>query len=117
METSASCEARTAPSPYPTNQFGTGLVWIPAAIWLGYKGATAALVFTIVWNLGVNVSDNVIKPWLIGRGSSLPLAVIFLGVLGGLLAWGFLGMFLGAPLLSVAYELFRRWVDEQPAQA
>ncbi|MBI5504423.1 MAG: AI-2E family transporter [Deltaproteobacteria bacterium] len=96
-------------------QVGTGLVWIPAAIWLGYKGATAALVFTIVWNLGVNVSDNVIKPWLIGRGSPLPLAVIFLGVLGGLLAWGFLGMFLGATLLAVAYELFRDWVEEQPA--
>lgn len=95
-------------------QFGTGLVWIPAAIWLGYKGASAALVFTIVWNIGVNISDNVIKPWLIGRGSTLPLAVIFLGVLGGLLAWGFLGMFLGATLLAVAYELFRRWVDEQP---
>lgn len=95
-------------------QVGTGLVWIPAAIWLGYKGAQAALIFTIVWNVGINVSDNVIKPLLIGRGSSLPLAVIFLGVLGGLLAWGFLGMFLGATLLAVAYELFRRWVDDQP---
>lgn len=91
-------------------QIGTALVWIPVAVWLGYKGATTALVFTIVWNIGVNLSDNFLKPWLMGRGSSLPLAVIFLGVLGGLLAWGFLGMFLGATLLAVAYELFRSWV-------
>ena len=95
-------------------QIGTGVVWIPAAIWLGYKGARAALVFMIVWNIAVNVSDNVIKPLLIGRGSKLPLAVIFLGVLGGLLTWGFLGMFLGATLLAVAYELFHLWVDDQP---
>lgn len=98
-------------------QVGTGVIWIPAAIWLGYQGATVALVFFVVWNIGINISDNVIKPWLIGRGSTLPLSVIFLGVIGGLLAWGFLGMFLGATLLAVAYELFRGWVEKEAAAA
>jgi len=96
-------------------QLSTGLVWIPAAIWLGYEGATAALVFTIVWHIGVNLVDNIAKPWLMGRGSDLPLAVVFLGVIGGLLAWGFLGMFLGATLLATAYILFRAWVDFEEA--
>ena len=93
-------------------QVGTPLVWIPATIWMYFEGETGRVIFLIVWNLGVNVSDNFIKPLLIGSaGGTVPLTVVFLGVLGGMLAWGFLGMFLGAVLLAVTYQLFLAWVD------
>jgi predicted PurR-regulated permease PerM len=91
-------------------QLGTPLVWIPATAWMYFQDAGGWVIFLIVWNIGVNLSDNFIKPLLIGRSSTMPLTVVFLGVIGGMLAWGFLGMFLGAVLLAVTYQLFQRWV-------
>jgi predicted PurR-regulated permease PerM len=75
-----------------------------------FQDAGGWVIFLIVWNIGVNLSDNFIKPLLIGRSSTMPLTGVFLGVIGGMLAWGFLGMFLGAVLLAVTYQLFQRWV-------
>jgi len=60
--------------------------------------------------------DNVLKPYLISRGGNLPLVVVLLGVFGGILAFGFMGLFLGPTLLAVAYSLLNDWVAaEAPA--
>jgi predicted PurR-regulated permease PerM len=53
--------------------------------------------------------DNVVKPWLISQGSAMPFVLIFFGVLGGALAFGFIGVFLGPTLLAVAYRLVEEW--------
>lgn len=98
-----------------TMQVGTGLVWIPAAIWLGWGDHQGWMTFMIVWGLFANTIDNFIKPVLIGIGNATPMVVIFLGVLGGLLAFGFIGIFVGATLLAVAYKLFSTWLEETPA--
>jgi predicted PurR-regulated permease PerM len=60
--------------------------------------------------------DNFLKPYLISRGTSLPLLLVFLGVIGGVLAFGFLGIFLGPTLLAVGFALLREWgVRDQPS--
>jgi predicted PurR-regulated permease PerM len=92
-------------------QVGTGLVWIPTAIWLAHQGQDGWAAFTVVWGLIINVMDNFIKPYFIGRTSPLPFLLIILGVIGGLLAWGFVGIFLGTTLLAVAYTIFFTWLD------
>lgn len=92
-------------------QIGTGIVWIPTAIWLSHTGQDGWAAFTVVWGIIINVMDNFIKPYFIGRTSPLPFLLIILGVIGGLLAWGFVGIFLGTTLLAVAYTIFFTWLD------
>ena len=90
---------------------GPALVWLPAAIWLFYKGALGWAVFLAVWGFFVvSGVDNVLKPYLISRGSKLPLILVFLGVLGGVVAFGVLGVFLGPTLLALGYTLVREWI-------
>lgn len=100
-------------------QLGPAPVWIPVAIWLGYSGETGWAAFTVAWGaLVVNTVDNFIKPYIISQGARLPLLLIFVGVIGGLLAWGFLGIFLGATLLAVGWTLLLRWLEmEAPEEA
>jgi predicted PurR-regulated permease PerM len=89
---------------------GPVLIWVPATVWLFVEGATGGAVFLIVWNILTGLMiDQVLKPYLISRGSQLPLILILFGVLGGVAAFGFLGLFLGPTLLAVAYELIREW--------
>ena len=72
------------------------LVWLPASVWLFYTGGTGWAIFLVLWGaLAVGSADNVIKPYFISRGSDLPFVLVFLGVLGGAIAFGFLGIFLG----------------------
>ncbi|QJD29582.1 AI-2E family transporter [Methylococcus geothermalis] len=94
-----------------TLQLGTGLVWIPAAVWLEIQDQTGWMIFMVVWGLFVNTMDNVIKPYLIAQGSGTPLAIVFLGVIGGMLAWGFIGIFIGSTLLAVSHALLKAWLD------
>jgi predicted PurR-regulated permease PerM len=99
-------------------QVGTSLVWIPTAIWLNYQGEAGWAIFTVVWGILINISDNFVKPYLISQGSGIPIPLIFLGVLGGLLAWGFIGIFVGATLLVVCFTLLKSWLDfDKPVQA
>ena len=91
-------------------QIGTSIVWIPVALWLGHNDQTGWAVFTIVWGVAINVMDNFIKPYFIGLSSPLPFLLIMVGVVGGLLAWGFVGIFLGTTLLAVAYTTFFAWL-------
>lgn len=89
------------------------LVLMPAAGWMIYQGDTGWGVFLFVWGFFVvgNV-DNILRPYLISRGANMPLAVILLGVLGGILTLGLLGLFVGATILGVCYALLKEWSEE-----
>jgi predicted PurR-regulated permease PerM len=90
--------------------FGPLLIWVPAAVWLYFDGEIGRAIFVIVWSLAAGlVTDNVLRPYLISRGSKLPLILILFGVVGGAVAFGPLGLFLGPTLLAVGYELIREW--------
>jgi len=89
---------------------GAPLVWFPAALWLFYIGATGWAIFLVAWGiLVVGGSDNIIRPYFISKGSDLPFVLVFLGVFGGAIAFGFLGIFLGPTLLAIGYEIVRDW--------
>ena len=97
-------------------QVGTLPVSILAALWLAYQHHRAWAIFVVVAGILINILDNFLKPYLIGRqGAGLPAMLIFIGVLGGLAAWGFIGVFLGSTLLAIAYTLLRSWLDEEPS--
>jgi len=88
---------------------GPPLVWVPAALWLFSQGRMGWGIFMVIWGVIVSSVDNVVKPWLISQGSAMPFVLIFFGVLGGALAFGFIGVFLGPTLLAVAYRLVEEW--------
>ena len=89
---------------------GPPLVWGGAAIWLFQQGEPGWALFVAAWGFFVvSMVDNVIKPLIISRGASLPFAIVFLGVLGGVLAFGVIGAFLGPTLLAVGYRLASEW--------
>ncbi len=91
---------------------GPPLVWISAAFWLFQQGSPGWALFVALWGLlVVSTVDNIIKPLIISRGSSLPFALVFLGVLGGVLAFGLIGVFLGPVLVAVAYRLVTEWLS------
>jgi predicted PurR-regulated permease PerM len=97
---------------------GAPLVWFPAALWLFYTGATGSAIFLVLWGIFVvGGADNIIRPYFISRGSDLPFVLVFLGVLGGTLAFGFLGLFLGPTLLATGYEIIRDWARVDPPAA
>lgn len=96
-------------------QAGT-IVLIPAAIYVFAIASTTKAVLFLLWCVVVGLMDNVLKPLLLGRGVAVPIAVIFLGALGGFLAVGIIGLFIGAVVLSVGYKLFLAWL-EGPAAA
>ena len=90
---------------------GPPLIWMPAAVWLWSKGEMGMAAFLVAWgSLAVSSVDNFLKPLLIARGTSMPIALIFLGVFGGVLAFGFLGLILGPLLLAVGIALFTAWL-------
>ena len=88
---------------------GPLIVAAPAAFWLYRQGSIAWAVFILVWGLMVGMLDNVVKPLLISRGGSTPMILVMLGVLGGALAFGLIGMFLGPTLVALGYSLFEQW--------
>ena len=93
---------------------GPPLVWIPATAWLAWKGDYTYAVFLGVWGTFIiSGVDNVLKPYLISRGGNLPLVIVLLGVFGGLIAFGFIGLFIGPTLLAVAYSLLMDWSATQ----
>jgi predicted PurR-regulated permease PerM len=85
---------------------GAPLVWIPASLWLFTQGETGWGIFMALYGgLVISSVDNFIRPWAIARGAKLPLLLTLLGALGGVLAFGFLGLFLGPVVLAVGYTL------------
>jgi predicted PurR-regulated permease PerM len=96
-------------------QVGPIPVMLGAAGWAFYEGGTGWAIFLAAWGLFVGTIDNFIRPWLIQMGADLPLLLIFAGVIGGLFAFGLVGIFVGPVLLAVAYTLLTAWIDEPPA--
>ena len=96
-------------------QLGIHAVYIGAGAWLFYAGRPGAAIFTLIWGfIANNAIDSVARPYVISRGTGLPMTVIFLGALGGLIAWGFIGVFLGPTLLGLAWTLLRVWLASPP---
>jgi len=88
---------------------GPPLIWIPAVIWLYQQGDSGWAIFMGVWGVGVSSVDNFVKPWLISQGSTLPFILIFFGVIGGALGFGFVGVFLGPTLLALGFRIIQDW--------
>jgi predicted PurR-regulated permease PerM len=97
---------------------GPVLVWGGAAIWLYVQGETGWAIFMVIWGAVVISSiDNFLKPILIARGSTLSLGMIFLGVLGGVIAFGFIGVILGPVLLALGSALGRAWMGGRESKS
>ena len=84
-------------------------------LWMGGDGSTVFNIIFTVYFLVAGLSDNVLKPLLLGRGVKAPMPVILIGALGGMVAGGFIGLFLGAVLLALGYQVFMGWVAEDEA--
>jgi predicted PurR-regulated permease PerM len=93
-------------------QIGPSLVLIGGVVWLWHIEATGWAIALAVWTVLVASLDNVLRPWLIKRGADLPLLLIMVGVIGGLFAFGIVGLFVGPVVLAVAYTLLVAWVAE-----
>ncbi|MBK8209765.1 MAG: AI-2E family transporter [Rhodospirillales bacterium] len=98
-------------------QIGPGLVLIGAVIWVFSEATTPVAVAFLVWCLFVGLLDNFLKPLLLGRGVRVPMVVIFVGAIGGLLASGIIGLFVGAVVLAVGFTIFTAWLGHAPASA
>ncbi|MFG0867384.1 AI-2E family transporter [Pseudomonas sp. FYR_7] len=89
---------------------GPPLAWLPVTGWLIWKGDYGMAIFMGIWGTFViSGVDNVLKPYLISRGGDLPLVIVLLGVFGGLIAFGFIGLFIGPTLLAIGYSLLLDW--------
>ncbi|GAA5175523.1 AI-2E family transporter YdiK [Niveibacterium umoris] len=98
-------------------QIGPILVLAPAVGWLYWTGDTTWGTVLLVWTLVVGSLDNILRPWLIKKGADLPLLLIFAGVIGGLFAFGLVGLFIGPVVLAVTYTLLDAWIgDAWPAK-
>ncbi|MCX7085333.1 MAG: AI-2E family transporter [Methylococcales bacterium] len=93
-------------------QIGIGLIVIPMIIYLFYTGDTFTAVVFLAWNLPISLIDHILKPILLGRGVKTPMAIIFMGAIGGLLTAGVIGLFIGAVTLALGYELFLLWLND-----
>jgi len=96
-------------------QLGPLLVLVPAIVWLYWSGQTGAAIVLVVAALVSGTIDNVVRPLLIKRGVDLPLVLIFAGVIGGLVAFGIIGLFVGPVVLAVARTLLHAWMAEGDA--
>ena len=93
-------------------QVGPALVLVPAVVWVYWSGSPGWGTFLLVWTVIVTSLDNVLRPALIRMGADLPLLLIFAGVIGGLLAFGLVGIFVGPVVLAVGYTLLEAWMAE-----
>lgn len=95
-------------------QLGPLPVLIPSIIWLYWSGHTSWGTVLLVWSGVVAMLDSVIRPVLIRMGADLPIILILSGVIGGLIAFGMIGLFIGPVVLAVSWRLFDNWVHEVP---
>ncbi|WP_036294829.1 AI-2E family transporter [Methylosinus sp. PW1] len=97
---------------------GTVAIWAPLGVWLLLTDQIGAGIGLLAWGaLIVNPTDNILKPLLISNAADIPLVVVFLGVMGGLLAFGFVGLFLGPLILAVLLAIWREWLVADAAEA
>ncbi|HQR11831.1 MAG TPA: AI-2E family transporter YdiK [Casimicrobiaceae bacterium] len=98
-------------------QIGVVPVLLGALAWLYWKDQTGWLIALAIWTAFVGMLDNFLRPMLIKKGADLPLLLIFVGVIGGLIAFGVVGIFVGPVMLAVTYKLLEAWLDEPPPDA
>ena len=96
-------------------QLGPLLVLVPATLWLYWSGDTTWGTVLLIWSGILTSLDGVLRPMLIRMGANLPMILIFIGVIGGLLSFGMIGLFIGPVVLAVSYRLISAWIDEVPA--
>ena len=93
-------------------QLGPGLILFPAVGWLYWSGDSTWATVLLVWSLFVTTLDNFLRPFLIKQGADLPLLLIFAGVIGGMLGFGLIGLFIGPVVLAVTYTLLEAWIAD-----
>ena len=93
-------------------QIGPMLILLPAVGWMYWSGDTGWATALLVWSLIVGSLDNFLRPMLIKRGADLPLLLIFAGVIGGMLSFGLIGIFVGPVVLAVTYTLTLAWIED-----
>jgi predicted PurR-regulated permease PerM len=98
-------------------QLGPSPVLVPAVIWMFWNGDTTWASVLLVWSLVVISLDNFIRPILIKRSADLPLLLIFIGVIGGLMAFGLIGIFVGPVVLAVGFTLLQAWIADRRVAA
>jgi predicted PurR-regulated permease PerM len=91
-------------------QIGIGPVVIPVLIWVFFKMSLTTFILLAIWSAIILVIDNILKPILLGRKSPAPMVVVFLGAIGGFIYFGIIGLFAGAVILSLGYNLFLIWL-------
>jgi predicted PurR-regulated permease PerM len=96
---------------------GPPMVWGGATLWLLYQGQPGWALFMAVYGLlCISTIDNLVKPYLISRSSNLPLLLTVLGVLGGVIAFGFIGLFIGPPLLAIGLAMVKLWIAHRTGE-
>ena len=95
----------------------SGLFQFSGLRWFGSIGPVLGNVFLIFWMIVATTMDNFLRPILIKQGADLPLLLVFAGVVGGLLAFGLIGIFVGPVVLAVADVLLKAWIDGDPKEA
>jgi predicted PurR-regulated permease PerM len=96
-------------------QVGPFLVLLPSVMWLYWTGSAGWATALLIWSLPVGALDNVLRPILIRRGVQLPILLIIGGVIGGLISFGVVGLFVGPVVLAATYTLAKDWVAKEPA--
>jgi predicted PurR-regulated permease PerM len=96
-------------------QLGTLPVAIITIIYAWSATSTLTATLFTIWMIIVSISDNILKPILLGKGAPVPMLVVFLGAIGGFILSGFIGLFTGAVVLSLGYKLFEVWLHETSA--
>jgi predicted PurR-regulated permease PerM len=96
-------------------QLGPVLVLATAVVWLYWSGSFGWATALLVWTVLVGALDNILRPILIRRGVDLPLLLIIAGVIGGLIGFGIIGLFVGPVILAVTYTLLESWIADDPA--
>ena len=93
------------------------LVTLPIIVYVFATKATQPAIIFLVWTLVAGLSDNVLKPLMLGRGLEVPMPVILIGVIGGMIADGLLGLFVGPVVLAIGYVLLIEWMQQRRARS
>ncbi|MGP1956164.1 MAG: AI-2E family transporter YdiK [Arsenophonus sp. NC-PY1-MAG3] len=93
-------------------QLGPLLIMVPSIIWLFWSGNTSYAIIIIIWSIIVATMDGVLRPFLIKRGANLSMILIFIGVIGGILSFGVIGIFIGPVILAVSHNLLTAWMNK-----
>jgi predicted PurR-regulated permease PerM len=96
-------------------QIGPTILFIPIVLWSWTALDTAAAVIFTAYMVAVGLVDNVLRPLVLARGLATPMPIIFIGVVGGTIAYGISGLFLGPIVLAVAWALLVAWIEEDGA--